>query len=108
MRLAILHADSGATKSHTSLAGLTLVCINCKGLFVLNVLKKNARTAGDDNRGLLCRKLLHDRSFALLEVIGVYHSYAIYTKRAAKSLEIHLCGGIALDIKSCGGVLLSI
>jgi len=104
MRLAVLHTDSRTAEAHTSLAGLALIRFNGKGLFVLDVLKENAGTAGDDDRGLLDCKLLHNSRFAFLKVIGVYNSHAVYSESVAKRLEIHLRGGIALYVISRGGI----
>ena len=56
------------------------------------ILKKNTRTARNNNRRLLCRKLFHNCGFTFLKVIWINHSYTVDTER----VNVNLCEALLL------------
>ena len=104
--LAVSYGNCGAAQLQAHLAADALVFVHLKGRIVLDIFKKCAGTAGDDNGSLGSGKLLLDGSFCLSQVIWVNNPYTPDSHSLAKLFKVNGSSRVALKVLACCGVLL--
>ena len=98
--------DGGTAQLHALLAGAAGVGIHLDGGLCLHGLEQDAGAAGNNDAGALGSQLLGDGLLTGGQIVGIHHRDAVNAHGAAEGLQIHLGGGVAVDVVARGGVLL--